>query len=520
MVKMEIKADLVAFNGNIITMNPEQPTATAVAVKSYKVLAVGSDEMVMDLSSAANRVIDLGGKTVVPGFIDAHCHLTSKGIRSSYVHLQDTTSPQEVIKRLKAEIPKYDKGEWIRGYGWDESNWDEKRYLTRKDLDEVSKENPIAIDRVDLHLASVNSMALEELGIDLNQEGVEKNKKGKPTGVLKDMEGLYDNIKPSDDDIYEGVIAGNRLANEVGITTAIDNAPAGYLRELRRAERANKLTARMIVNPPVAQIDHLTELGITSGMGGAMVRIGGVKIFTDGSIGARTAAVSESYADDKGNTGKMFMEKEEFSSIIEKAMENDVQTVTHAIGDRAIEMVISAFEDSSYTDRIRNQRHRIEHVEMISLEQIRRAASLGLILSMQPNFVGRWQQKAGLYMDRLGEDRVATMNMFKAALDNGARVCFGSDGMPLGPIYGICSAISHYNPKVRLDVEEALRCYTMEGAYSSFAENIVGSLKEGKRADFVVLSDNILEVPSENVCDIEVEMTIVGGNVEHTATQT
>ncbi|MBD3158335.1 MAG: amidohydrolase family protein [Candidatus Lokiarchaeota archaeon] len=512
---MEIKADLVAVNGNIITMDPEQPTATALAVKSYKVLAVGSDEMAMDLVSTAKRVIDLGGKTVVPGFVDAHCHLTQKGIRSSYVHLHDAKSPQEVKKRLKREVPKHEKGQWIRGFGWDESNWDEKRYLTRNDLDEISKEHPIAIDRVDLHLASVNSMALEELDIDLDQDGVEKDKKGKPTGVLKDIEGLYDNIEPSEKNVYEGVVAGNRLANEVGITTAVDNAPAGYLRSLRRAERTNELTARMIINPPVTQIDHLTELGITSGMGGAMVRIGGAKIFTDGSIGARTAALSEPYADDKDNTGKMLLNKEDFSSIIRKAMENDIQTVTHAIGDRAIEMVISSFEESSYTSKIRNQRHRIEHAELISLDQIRRAASLGLILSMQPNFVGRWQQKEGLYMDRLGEERVMTMNMFKAALDNGARLCFGSDGMPLGPIYGIWSAVSHHNPKVQLNVEEALRCYTMEGAYSSFVENIVGSLKEGKRADFAVLSDNILEVPPNEICDIEVERTILGGKVEY-----
>jgi predicted amidohydrolase YtcJ len=279
----------------------------------------------------------------------------------------------------------------------------------------------------------------------------------------------------------------------------------------------HELSTRMIVNIPVEQIDHLIALGMTSGMGSPLVKIGGVKIFTDGSIGAMTAAVSKGYRSDPKNKGMLLFSKKKYSTIVRKAVENNIQTVTHAIGDEAIEMVITTFENLEDKSLLREQRHRIEHAELINEYQIRRAVSLGLILSMQPNFVGRWQNKGGLYEERFDEETVRGMNMFRVALDNGARLCFGSDGMPYGPLYGIWSATTHPNERVRLTVEEALRCYTMESAYSIFQENTLGSLTIGKRADFVVLSENILEMPPERIKDIDIEMTVVGGLVEYSA---
>jgi predicted amidohydrolase YtcJ len=464
--------------------------------------------------------MDLGGKTVVPGFVDAHTHITFAGMRSSHVNLESTRSVADVKQALRQALPRYGAGQWVRGYGWDESFWAEKRYLTATDLDEVSTEKPIAIDRVDGHLTSVNSLALSSLGIPLKQEGVIKDKKGKPTGVLRDIDNLWKKMPPSPEEIKQGVLAGCEIANRHGITTLVDNVPPGIFRYVRDCEQEELLSTRMVVNQHAEIIKNMVELGLTSGMGGPMVKIGGVKSFTDGSIGARTAALSEPYLDDKGNKGRMLMSKKEIAALIKKATKNGIQTVTHAIGDEAIESVISAFESLSESERsrLRGQRHRIEHAEMISESQIRRAVSLGLILSMQPNFVGVWQQKGGLYEQRLGPARVASMNMFRVALDNGARVCFGSDGMPYGPLYGIWSATTHPNPKVRLTVEEALRCYTMESAYSAFMEKTVGSLTEGKRADFAILSNNILTIPPDRIKDLNVEMTIVGGHVEYSAT--
>ncbi len=514
---MKIEADLVVFNGNIITMDPQKPTATALAVKSYKILAIGEEEEVVDLIPNAKKVIDLGGKTVVPGFIDAHTHLTSAGVKAAHVQLGKVGSVEEAIQFLTDAVSRYPKGEWILGYNWDESTWTEKRFITSKDLDPISKDHPIMVTRVCGHLVSVNSLGLKKLRIPLNQEGVQKDRLGRPTGVLKDIDEVWEKVKPTAEEVQEGVKVGSKMANEKGITTVIDNASMGTLRHIREIETRHELTTRMIVNIPVEQIDHMIELGLTSAMGSPLVRIGGVKIFTDGSIGARTAYVSKGYIDDPKNKGMLLFPKDEYEEIVKKAVANNIQTVTHAIGDEAIEMVISTFENLPDKSMLREQRHRIEHAELINEYQIRRAVGLGLILSMQPNFVGRWQQIGGLYDQRFEAETVRGMNMFRVALDNGARVCFGSDGMPYSPLYGIWSATNHHNERVRLTVEEALRCYTMESAYSVFQEHTLGSLNVGKRADFVVLSENILDVPTDKIIEIDVEMTVVGGIVEHSS---
>lgn len=516
---MKLEADLVVFNGNIITMDPKKPTATALAVKSYKILTIGEEEEVMDLVPNAKRVIDLGGKTVVPGFIDAHTHLTSAGVKQAHVQLDDVKSPREAIQKLKDNVGRYSKGEWILGYSWDESEWSEKRYILGKELDEVSINHPIMITRICGHLASVNSVGFKKLGIDMNQEGVDKDKNGKPTGVLRDIDEIWEKVRPGAEKILEGVVRGNKIANEVGITTVVDNAPSGTMRYVREIETQNQLTTRMILNIPVEQMNNMTNLGLTSGMGSPLVKIGGVKIFTDGSIGAMTAAVSKGYLKEPTNKGMMLFPQNKYAAIVRKAVKFNIQTVTHAIGDEAIEMVISTFENLEDKSMLREQRHRIEHAELINEYQIRRAVSLGLILSMQPNFVGRWQQEGGLYDDRLDPETVRGMNMFRVALDNGARLCFGSDGMPYGPLYGIWSATTHPNDRVRLTVEEALRCYTMESAYSVFQEDTLGSLTVGKRADFVVLSDDILKVKPNSINDIDIEMTVVGGIVEYSASR-
>jgi predicted amidohydrolase YtcJ len=514
---LELEADLVVFNGNIITMDPHNPKATALAVKSYKILAIGDDDLIADLVPSARRVIDLGGKTVVPGFVDAHTHFTSDGYKSNHVHLHDATSLEDAIQILKDALPVYPEGNWVIAFGWDESQWPKRRYLTARDLDKVSKTYPIFATRIDGHLVSTNTLGFERLKIPSDQDGVMKDKKGSPTGVLKDIEGIHEKIPKTHEEIQQGIIAGNKIANELGITTIVDNAPAGTLRHLREVERSERLSVRTVFNPPVEQMNDMIRLGLSSGMGSPMLRIGGVKIFTDGSIGAATAYLSKDYKRDKGNNGILLMDKKKYSRIIKKAIKNNIQTVTHAIGDAAIEMVITAFEELKDKSKIREQRHRIEHAELINEWQIRRAVGLGLILSMQPNFVTKWQLDDGLYETRLDDEMVRGMNMFRVALDNGAHLAFGSDGMPYGPLHGIWSATTHPNNRVRLTVEEALRCYTLEAAYASYMDRTVGSLAVGKRADFAVLSDDILNVQPEKIKDIGVELTIVGGIVEYTA---
>ena len=510
---MKLEADLVVFNGNVITMDSNSPSATAIAVKNFKFLLVGSDNDVLELLQSAKRVIDLGGNTVVPGFVDAHTHITHAGLRKSHVNLSGAKSLEEAQQALRRAAEEKAPGEWIRGYGWDESKWPVREYPTKKDLDEVSTKHPIAIDRMDEHLTSMNTLAIERLGIPLDQEGALKDRKGRPLGIFRDIPDLYSKLQPSQSEIKRAVLDGARIATLHGITTVVDNTRTEFIRQIAECEQDRTLTARFIPNPPANAMKHMIGLGLTSGLGGPMFRIGGVKSFIDGSIGARTAALFDDYTDDKGNSGKLFTDEKKFTRFVKKAIDNGIQTVTHAIGDRAIELLLRAFEslDERRLALVRQRRHRIEHAEMMNTEQIRRAVSLGLILSMQPNFVGQWQGRGGLYEERLGEERTSWMNMFRVALDNGAHLCFGSDGMPYGPIYGIWSAVTHHNPNVRISVEEALRCYTMEGAYSVFMERNIGSITVGKRADFVVLSEDITKVKPEQIRDIRVQSTFVGG---------
>ncbi|MHA2222094.1 MAG: amidohydrolase, partial [Candidatus Thorarchaeota archaeon] len=354
---MKIEADLVVFNGNIITMDPQKPSATALAVKSYKILAIGEEQDVVDLIPHAKKVIDLGGKTVVPGFIDAHTHLTSAGIKAPHVQLDKVGSVGEAVKFLTDAVSRYPKGEWILGYGWDESEWKKKRFIEAKDLDHVSKDHPVMVTRICGHLASVNTIGLDKLGIDLDQEGVQRDKDGKPTGVLKDIEEVWEKVRAGPVKIQEGVITGNKIANEKGITTVVDNAAEGTIWHVREIETRNQLTTRMIVNIPVEQMDHIVKLGLTSGMGSPLVRIGGVKIFTDGSIGAKTAYVSKGYIDEPDNKGMLLLSQKKFADIVKKAVKHNIQTVTHAIGDEALEMVISTFENIENKSVLRDMRH-------------------------------------------------------------------------------------------------------------------------------------------------------------------
>lgn len=498
-------------------MDPSNPTASALAVKSYKIIAVGDEEEMSSIAEGAKRVMDLGGKTVVPGFIDAHTHLTSAGVRTKDVDLTNTYSIQEVKEQLLRAIQGHPKDQWLLGFGWDESRWNERRYIMASDLDDVDSETPIAVFRIDGHLATVNNMGLRILQNQLSEKGLERDEQGRPTGILRDMDDIFRTIREKRGDIIEGVVAGNKIANRHGITTAVDNVSAQYIKSIRDAEAQGLLSTRMVINPPIELMKHMIGLGLTSGMGSPMFRLGGIKSFIDGSLGARTAYLRDPYTDAPEERGKLLIDKKKFRRHVVTAVKNGIQTVTHAIGDAAIELVISAFESIKDRQRLRQQRHRIEHAEMITEDQIRRAASLGLILSMQPNFVGQWQMDGGMYEERLGRNRVERMNMFRTILSNGAHLCFGSDGMPYGPLYGIWCATNHPNRDQRLTVEEAIRCYTMEGAYSVFMENNIGSITPGKRADFVILSRNILKVPISAIRDIEIEMTFVGGNIEYSS---
>jgi predicted amidohydrolase YtcJ len=260
-------------------------------------------------------------------------------------------------------------------------------------------------------------------------------------------------------------------------------------------------------------MDHIDGLGIYSGYGNNMLKLGSAKLMMDGSLGARTAALFEPYADDPTTTGLLSSPKDEFKATVKKIHNMGNQIATHAIGDRTIEVTINAYEEAMKANPRKDHRHRIEHCEVLTTTQIERIKELGIIPSVQPNFVGEWSGPDGLYEARLGKKRLQENNPYRTLLDNDITICSGSDGMPFHPLYGIWSAVNHWIKDSRITLEEAVRSFTLDAAYASFEETLKGSIETGKLADITIIEEDLTEIPSDDIKDATIHMTIVGGNI-------
>ncbi|MBK5112013.1 MAG: amidohydrolase [Candidatus Heimdallarchaeota archaeon] len=510
--------DLLVKNAFIVTMNKSQPHAEALAVHDCKILAVGSNSEITKKYSNVKKILDLEGKFLCPGFNDTHTHLLSMAAKSKDVTLDKVRSPKEALEKIKERVKITPKGKWVFGDRWDESNWDDKRYLTLEELDEIAPDNPLYIRRVCGHMAVVNTLGFKELEIPWDEPDLEIDPKTKkPTGViaspLSHRVGDNPKLKKTQKDIDEAIPIANELANSLGITSIADNLPIMCVKSYISARNKNQLTIRVNMNIPRDSFDHYLEAGIKSGFGDDILKIGGVKMFTDGSLGARTAKLYDAYYDDSSSKGDFYIEKEVLHETVLKALENDWQTVIHAIGDEAIDMVITTFEKIDKPDLTSKGRHRIEHAEYLLEKYLARANKLGIILSMQPNFPGRWGRPGQLYEIRLGSERYKLLNNFRKIIDSNAKLVFGSDNMPLSPLFGIWSVVTHPIDAIKITVEEAIYHYTLEAAYSSFEENIKGSLEVGKLADFVVLDKNLYQIDPEAIKDVQVLMTFFGGEL-------
>ena len=515
---MTNEIDLVVKNAFIVTMNKKHPQAEALAVNAGKIIAVGSNSEISKEYSNAKKVLDLKGKFLCPGFNDSHTHLLYMAAKSKDVSLEKVQSPKEAIEKIKERVKVTPKGKWVLGDRWDESNWDDKRYLTLAELDEIAPDNPLYILRVCGHMAVVNSLGLKELDISWDEPDLEIDQETKkPTGVIASplSHRVVDSpkLKKTQEDLDEAITIANELANSLGITSITENLSIMGVKSYISARNRNELTIRVNMNIPRLAFDHYLEAGLKSGFGDEILKLGGVKIFTDGSIGARTAKLSEAYFDDSSTSGDFYIEKDVFQETIRKAIENDWQTATHAIGDEAIDLVLDTFEKINKPEIITVGRHRIEHAEYLLEEQLKRANKLGIVLSMQPNFPGRWGRPGQLYEIRLGSERYKLLNNFRKIIDSKAKVSFGSDNMPLSPLFGIWSVVTHPIDDIKITVEEAICLYTLDAAYSSFEENIKGSLEVGKLADFVVLEKNLYQIEPDIIKDVQVLMTFLGGEL-------
>lgn len=499
-------ADLVLTNGTVHPLDGSE-TVEALAVRDGEIVRRGDAWELGFLEGVDTRVVDLDGRHLLPGFVDAHTHLEVVGRYELEADLSGVASPAGCLDRLAGARDRRDG--WVLGYGYDESRWD-GGYLTREQLDTVSTDRPVVAFREDLHLASVNSVVLERFEAAMPDEDI-RRVDDEPTGVLVEgaLEVLREQTRADPEGMIEYLRAAQETALERGVTAVHEmvrhsRAPRVY----RELDRADELDLRVRLNYWRDHLDAVLETGLRTNHGSDRVEVGGIKTFVDGSIGGRTARLSEPYADvdDQGDDayGDWVLSPAELEALVERVDDAGLQMTTHAIGDAAIATVLDAYEEAT------GDRHRIEHAELLTDELIDRLEGSDVVVSAQPNF-HKWAREGGLYADRLGDSRRRETNRFGALLDRSVDLAFGSDCMPLDPLFGIAQAVDGPTPAQSLSVTEALQAYTAGGAYAGFAEDRAGTIERGKRGDFVVLERS--PWAAEEIDAIEVALTVVGGEV-------
>ncbi len=523
-----MQADLVLFNGNIHTMDLRQPRVSAAAIAGDRFLATGSDKEMRSLLAPGGREVDLRGATVVPGFIDAHIHFLSYGLSLREIDLSGAGTLSLALERVGRRAADTPPGQWLTGRGWDQSVWEGGAFPAAAQLDAVAGEHPVYLARKCGHAAWVNSQALERVGITAHTEDPEggeivRDGEGKPTGILleKAMELAFPCMAdPSDAEAVAAVRHAQEVANRMGIVGVHTKEAAGSLRAFQQLRAEGDLTLRTVAQIPVAELDSAIRLGLRTGLGDEFLRIGGVKVFSDGALGPRTAWMLAPYDGEPENTGIAVTGAEEMADIIARATGAGLAVVTHAIGDRANRMVLDALETSRRAGRGLHLRHRIEHAQVLHAEDIARFAALDIIASVQP--IHATQDM--LLADRYWGKRSRYAYAFRSLWDSGARLAFGSDAPVETPdvIQGIHAAVTRmradgspggdgWYPEERLTVEEAVWAYTVGAAYAGGTESSQGSITPGKLADLVVLSQDIFTIHPMAILETDVEATLFGG---------
>lgn len=518
-------------NALIHTVNEKQPQASAMAFDGEgKILAVGGKELLQRFPAA--KRIDLAGKTVVPGLIDAHVHLMSLGIARARVDLVGTESRDEVLERLQAFESTLAEDEWLTGRGWDQNDWPVREFPSAADLDGLFPNRPVWLGRIDGHAAWANTAAMNKSTVDLTtavdpQGGrIMRDAQGRPTGIFLDAAKVYvDTVEPplSEEQLDRALKVAVREANSTGLTS-VHEAGTGLttLRRYRRAIDAGKLSLRIY-----AMADGIEDTFAALCRDGMIeyknrLSVRSVKFYMDGALGSRGAALLADYSDDSGNRGLLFTQPDVFAKQVADAMRCGLQVNTHAIGDNGNRVVLDAYEKGIAATGGGPGRHRIEHAQTIALEDIPRFGQLGIIASMQPTHATSdmyWAE------ERLGPERIKGAYAWRRLLDTGARLAWGSD-FPVeqvAPLLGFYAAVTRQDlkgwpeggwyPGERLTRAETLKAFTLDAAYAAFQENELGSLEPGKRADFVVLSADIMTVPVPEIPETRVLSTWLDGQM-------
>jgi predicted amidohydrolase YtcJ len=525
-------ADVIFTHGKIWTVDKANPEAEAVAVGNGRILAVGSASDMRKLAGPATVTIDLGGRLMLPGFIDDHTHFMSGGFQLGSVNLREAKDEREFTAIIQ-ERAERSPGRWITGGDWDHDRWPSGRLPTKELIDEVTGNTPVFVNRYDGHMALANTFVLRLAGIGpgtpdppggtIVKDPVTKD----PTGILKDgaMDTVYGLIPDATD---SEMVAAARLAlaeaRRYGVTSIQDVSSSADLRTYQALKARGELTVRVHCRLPISGWKSLADVGLRVPFGDEWIRIGSLKAFADGSLGSSTALFFQPYVSDPSTRG-LATDIVQDGRLAAWALAGDragLQLSVHAIGDSANSLMLDLFERIVKENPRWDRRFRIEHAQHIRAEDFRRFAKLGVIASVQPYHAiddGRWAEK------RIGHDRCRAAYAFRTFLDNGVKLCFGSDWTvaPLDPLLGIYAAVTRrtidganprgWFPEQKISVEEAIEAYTINNAYAAFEENEKGSITAGKLADLVVLSDDILSMDPAGIGAVKVEMTVLGGRL-------
>ncbi len=530
-------ADLVLINGHIVTVDPKESIAEAVGVKSGRIIAVGTNEGIKSLVSGTTRIIDLKGKTVIPGLIDPHCHLTLVAWAHSLCIDGSYESGVRSIADLQARISEQTKvkpaGDWINVEREDDSKLTEKRHPNRWELDEAAPNHPVMVITIGSHFAIVNSKAFEKAGITKSTPDPVGGRferdptTGELTGWIYEASAIraVQPIRYGREPTMEEAMSGLRwIMNQFvssGLTCVNDGLTSSgvLVNALLELRNRGELPLRVRLDYYHELLDHLIKLGIGNGFGDEMLKLSSIKIVTDGAISARTAAVAEPYLHRPGYLGELAITKEVLYDIIMKGYAKGYRFAGHANGERAIDMFLDIIEEAQKKYPRKDPRNRVIHCTVVNAEIVARIKKLGLL----PTIFGPYPYYHGdKILPAFGATRLERMFAARSFLDAGIKVSAHSDhsASPFPPLMGIHALVNRTSANgaaigrsQRISIMEALKLYTIYAAYCNFDEDILGSLEPGKYADMVVLGKDILKVPNEEIINIPVEMTLMSGKV-------
>jgi predicted amidohydrolase YtcJ len=525
------QADLIVTNARIYTVDDSHPFVSAMAVRNGRVQFVGSESEALHLRGPSTRIVDAGGQTVIPGMVDAHGHLFELGTSLRNVDLTATRSLTDVVNVVAARVQQTPAGQWVVGRGWDQNKWGDTRFPTHDALSRISPNNPVVLDRIDGHAILANAAAMRAANITAATQApaggrIERDANGNPTGVFVDnATALVQHVIPPlpHDEMRAATLAAIAEANRYGLVGMHDaGEPRNVIdlfEELAKAGTFN-LRAYVMVGDDSSAIDHYFQRGPQSALYDGRIWVRTIKLYADGALGSRGAALLDPYTDDPTNSGLLKSTPQHLQDVATRALQHGFQVATHAIGDRGNRIALDAYEAALKAVPTVDHRFRIEHVQVLDHADIPRFAKLGVIPSMQAVHQASDMAWAS---NRLGYARTLGAYAWRSLLNTGVIIPNGSDTPVerVNPLYSFHAAVSRQDdfnwppggwfPEQRMTRQEALKSMTIWPAFAAFQETLTGSLTPGKYADFVILDRDIMTIPESEILGTHVYATYIGG---------